>query len=147
MQIAWTIVPLRHFFPLKVVPLIEIFLYALSAPQERQGSTPQLPVNSYMCNSFQDGSGCLIPPADPFSPTKFTLHQTAGVILVTLGFRVPCDDLLRPHPSVAHCPRMPPLLSFHLVSGMFLSSYVKFQVGKFVEHTSSCSLYPGCPPC
>jgi hypothetical protein len=26
-QIAWKIVPLRHFFPLKVVPLIEILLY------------------------------------------------------------------------------------------------------------------------
>jgi hypothetical protein len=26
-QIAWKIFPLRHFFPLKVVPLIEILLY------------------------------------------------------------------------------------------------------------------------
>jgi hypothetical protein len=26
-QIAWKIVPLRHFFPLKVVPLIELLLY------------------------------------------------------------------------------------------------------------------------
>jgi hypothetical protein len=26
-QIAWKIVPFRHFFPLKVVPLIGIFLY------------------------------------------------------------------------------------------------------------------------
>jgi hypothetical protein len=26
-QIAWKIVPLRHFFPLKVVPLIEVLLY------------------------------------------------------------------------------------------------------------------------
>jgi hypothetical protein len=26
-QIAWKIAPLRHFFPLKVVPLIEVFLY------------------------------------------------------------------------------------------------------------------------
>jgi hypothetical protein len=26
-QITWKIVPLRHFFPLKVVPLIEVFLY------------------------------------------------------------------------------------------------------------------------
>jgi hypothetical protein len=25
-QIAWKIVPLRHFFPLKVVPLIEVLL-------------------------------------------------------------------------------------------------------------------------
>jgi hypothetical protein len=25
-QIAWKIVPLRHFFPLKVVPLVEVFL-------------------------------------------------------------------------------------------------------------------------
>jgi hypothetical protein len=24
---AWKIVPLRHFFPLKVVPLIEVLLY------------------------------------------------------------------------------------------------------------------------
>jgi hypothetical protein len=28
-QIAWIIVPLRHFSPLKVVPLIEVFLYSL----------------------------------------------------------------------------------------------------------------------
>jgi hypothetical protein len=28
-QIAWKIVPLRHFFPLKVVPLIEVLLYPL----------------------------------------------------------------------------------------------------------------------
>jgi hypothetical protein len=27
--IAWKIVPLRHFFPLKVVPLIEVLLYRL----------------------------------------------------------------------------------------------------------------------
>jgi hypothetical protein len=26
-QIAWKFVPLRHFFPLKVVPLIEVLLY------------------------------------------------------------------------------------------------------------------------
>jgi hypothetical protein len=26
-QIAWKIVPLAHFFPLKVVPLIEVLLY------------------------------------------------------------------------------------------------------------------------
>jgi hypothetical protein len=26
-QTAWKIVPLRHFFPLKVVPLIEVLLY------------------------------------------------------------------------------------------------------------------------
>jgi hypothetical protein len=26
-KIAWKIVPLRHFFPLKVVPLIEVLLY------------------------------------------------------------------------------------------------------------------------
>jgi hypothetical protein len=26
-QIAWKIVPLRHFFPLKVAPLIEVLLY------------------------------------------------------------------------------------------------------------------------
>jgi hypothetical protein len=26
-QIAWKIAPLRHFFPLKVVPLIEVLLY------------------------------------------------------------------------------------------------------------------------
>jgi hypothetical protein len=28
-QIAWKIVPLKHFFPLKVVPLIEVFLYQI----------------------------------------------------------------------------------------------------------------------
>jgi hypothetical protein len=27
-QIAWKIVPLIHFFPLKVVPLIEVLLYS-----------------------------------------------------------------------------------------------------------------------
>jgi hypothetical protein len=30
-QIAWKIVPLRHFFPLKVVPPIEVLLYTASA--------------------------------------------------------------------------------------------------------------------
>jgi hypothetical protein len=29
-QIAWKIVPLRHFFPLKVVPLIEVLLYCIN---------------------------------------------------------------------------------------------------------------------
>jgi hypothetical protein len=29
-QIAWKLVPLRHFFPLKVVPLIESLLYSAS---------------------------------------------------------------------------------------------------------------------
>jgi hypothetical protein len=28
-QIAWKIVPLRHVFPLKVVPLIEVLLYTI----------------------------------------------------------------------------------------------------------------------
>jgi hypothetical protein len=28
-QIAWKIVPLRHHFPLKVVPLIEVLLYII----------------------------------------------------------------------------------------------------------------------
>jgi hypothetical protein len=28
-QIAWKIVPLRHFFRLKVVPLIEVLLYVI----------------------------------------------------------------------------------------------------------------------
>jgi hypothetical protein len=28
-QIAWKLVPLRHFFPLKVVPLIEVLLYII----------------------------------------------------------------------------------------------------------------------
>jgi hypothetical protein len=27
-QIAWKIVPLRHFFPLKDVPLIEVLMYS-----------------------------------------------------------------------------------------------------------------------
>jgi hypothetical protein len=27
-QVAWKIVPLRHFFPLKGVPLIEVLLYS-----------------------------------------------------------------------------------------------------------------------
>jgi hypothetical protein len=26
-QVAWKVVPFRHFFPLKVVPLIEVLLY------------------------------------------------------------------------------------------------------------------------
>jgi hypothetical protein len=33
-QIAWKFVPLRHFFPLKVVPLIEILLYQGRDPRE-----------------------------------------------------------------------------------------------------------------
>jgi hypothetical protein len=31
-QIAWRIVPLIHFFPLKVVPLIEVLLYCYLHP-------------------------------------------------------------------------------------------------------------------
>jgi hypothetical protein len=31
-QIAWKIVPLRHFFPLKIVPLIEVLLYNFIGP-------------------------------------------------------------------------------------------------------------------
>jgi hypothetical protein len=31
-QIAWKIVPLRHFFPLKVVPLIEVLRYSFLQP-------------------------------------------------------------------------------------------------------------------
>jgi hypothetical protein len=26
-QIAWKLVPLRHYFPLKILPLIEVLLY------------------------------------------------------------------------------------------------------------------------
>jgi hypothetical protein len=36
-QIAWKIVPLRHLFPLKVVPLIEVLLYILLSLQLRGG--------------------------------------------------------------------------------------------------------------
>jgi hypothetical protein len=32
-QIAWKLVPLRHFYPLKVVPLIEVLLYPFSHPR------------------------------------------------------------------------------------------------------------------
>jgi hypothetical protein len=31
-QIAWKLVPLRHLFPLKVVPLIEVLLYKAGVP-------------------------------------------------------------------------------------------------------------------
>jgi hypothetical protein len=36
-QIAWKIVPFRNFFPLKVVPLIEVLLYQQesTSPAER----------------------------------------------------------------------------------------------------------------
>jgi hypothetical protein len=37
-QIAWKPVPLRHFFPLKVVPLIEVLLY-LDPPEQVGGWT------------------------------------------------------------------------------------------------------------
>jgi hypothetical protein len=33
-QIAWKLVPLRHFSPLKVVPLIEVLLYMITPPRE-----------------------------------------------------------------------------------------------------------------
>jgi hypothetical protein len=39
-QIAWKIVPLRHFFPLKVVPLIEVLLYS-QIPDKRARSVAQ----------------------------------------------------------------------------------------------------------
>jgi hypothetical protein len=34
-QLAWKFVPLRHFFPLKVVPLIEVLLYIVCSEFER----------------------------------------------------------------------------------------------------------------
>jgi hypothetical protein len=37
-QIAWKIVPLVHFFPLKVVPLIEVLLYGISVIQRLSNS-------------------------------------------------------------------------------------------------------------
>jgi hypothetical protein len=40
-QIAWEIVPLRHFFPLMVVPLIEVLLYMLHL-QDTQGSNHKI---------------------------------------------------------------------------------------------------------
>jgi hypothetical protein len=35
-QIAWELVPLRHFFPLKVVPLIEVLL-SMAIPCHKNG--------------------------------------------------------------------------------------------------------------
>jgi hypothetical protein len=51
-QIAWKIVPLRHFFPLKIVPLIEVPQYKLTlnlqllykSHQERLGNDCKLRV-------------------------------------------------------------------------------------------------------
>jgi hypothetical protein len=40
-QIAWKIVPLRHFYPLKVVPFIEVFLY-LETGIEPNGNSLQM---------------------------------------------------------------------------------------------------------
>jgi hypothetical protein len=42
-QIAWKIVPLRHFFPLKVVPLIEVLLYTLGAKRPDADTGPDIP--------------------------------------------------------------------------------------------------------
>jgi hypothetical protein len=41
-QIAWKIVPLRHFFPLKVVPLIEVLLYLIDRLHEVLGGSTNL---------------------------------------------------------------------------------------------------------
>jgi hypothetical protein len=40
-QIAWKIVPLRHFFPLKVVPLIEVLLYLVWYSDEVEDRDPK----------------------------------------------------------------------------------------------------------
>jgi hypothetical protein len=40
-QIAWKIVPLRHLFPLKVVPLIEVHLYRIPREFQHQKPPPQ----------------------------------------------------------------------------------------------------------
>jgi hypothetical protein len=37
-QIAWKLVPLRHFFPLKVVPLIGVLLYPAKSLQKIWGN-------------------------------------------------------------------------------------------------------------
>jgi hypothetical protein len=46
-QIAWKVIPLRHFFPLKVVPLIEVLLYSKSG----KVVTPSAPDVALVCNS------------------------------------------------------------------------------------------------
>jgi hypothetical protein len=42
-QIAWKIVPLRHFFPLKVVPFIEVLLYLIL--QDRSTAKASKPIS------------------------------------------------------------------------------------------------------
>jgi hypothetical protein len=42
-QLAWKIVPLRHFFPLKVVPLIEALLYRCYGSTSRLGGQSDYP--------------------------------------------------------------------------------------------------------
>jgi hypothetical protein len=49
-QIAWKVVPLRHFFPLKVVPLIEVLLYFSSGSSQLglpEGQAVFLPPSSF----------------------------------------------------------------------------------------------------
>jgi hypothetical protein len=51
-QIAWKIVPLRHFFSLKVVPLIEVLLYRLWAysipPYKRSPYNVRIPLSDIL---------------------------------------------------------------------------------------------------
>jgi hypothetical protein len=54
-QIAWKIVPLRHFFPLKVVPLIEVLLY-ICCRWTMQRSAASLLIQRRRPSRFKSGS-------------------------------------------------------------------------------------------
>jgi hypothetical protein len=42
-EIAWKLVPLRHFFPLKVVPLIKVLQYSRTSVSGRESNTLEAP--------------------------------------------------------------------------------------------------------
>jgi hypothetical protein len=67
-QIAWKIVPFRHLFPLKFVPLIEVLMYPLKA-----GSTATVDF-SFLRLSF---SAFILKPL-PFPPCP-TIRAQSGM--------------------------------------------------------------------
>jgi hypothetical protein len=60
-QIAWKLVPLRHFFPLKAVPLIELLLYVLSESSVTTESSKSYLKFSRQAQGRSYASACLDP--------------------------------------------------------------------------------------
>jgi hypothetical protein len=103
-QIAWKIVPLRHFFPLKVVPLIEVLLYSAWASNPPRSGKPGDLIESCPCAAFC-WDGC--------PPMKSPVCLPEGVPGWLSGLACWCHSVVRILPIFSHdtCPTPPILLS------------------------------------